>query len=170
MTSKKELEKILDDCNTCADQGDESYYEHFLSCGQCNEYSKLAENFERKIMDLNELASKQESERKEEFGEWLRGIMALPHSDGKKELTDHLDLLAEVSEADREAMVKSRTDIFMSMRKDHRENLFQLMKEICKEWKVDRKTLELLATLNSCDDLPFIQKMIVRRRFGELLG
>ena len=86
MTTRMELDEILEACDQCAGEDNASYYEHFLSCGQCREYADRAQRFEQRMHHHQELASKADDERRKELGAWLHGILNMSGDEGKREL------------------------------------------------------------------------------------
>jgi hypothetical protein len=170
MTTRKELNAILDNCDTCAGGDDASYYEHFTSCSQCIEYAEKAEQFETALVTLGEIAAEPYDVAKIRFLGELKGIIDKPAKVGRQEMSNLLDCVAELPDPTRDKLCKVRTDLIMEMPKNHRDRLMGVLQEIMRGWTSERKLMEMRSVVKATEDYQFLQKMMVRRKFNEMMN
>ena len=170
MTTRKELNEILDDCDACAGEDDASYYEHFLSCSQCVEYSETAEKFEEAFHSLAEIAAEPYDVAKMRLLNKLKIIIEKPSEVGGREMADLLDCSAELPDESRDRLCRIRTDLIMEMPGNHRDKLMEALQDAMRGWNSERKLLEMRSIVRATEDYQFLQKMMVRRKFSEMMN
>lgn len=169
MTTKNELNDILDACEKCAGADDKSYEEHFAECPTCQEYAEKAEKLNQQMEVLELMASKPLEARKQILGARMRKFISLPDAERKAAIGELMDALGELTDDAMSKVVKARTDLMMEIPKEHRQKLMGTLKEIMSEWPNDRKMRERQAVIKATEDYFFLKRKMVRKKFGQLL-
>jgi hypothetical protein len=169
MTTKAELEKLLAECEACADADDKSYEEHFATCPSCKEHAEKAEKLNQMMEVLEMMAAKPLEARKQILGARMRKFVSLPDVERKEAVGELLDALGELDEVSMAKVVKARTDLMMEIPKEHRQKLMTTLGQVMKEWTPERKMRERMAFLKATDDYFFLKRKMVRKKFGQLL-
>ncbi len=130
MTSKSELDEILDACDACAGEDSVSYYDHFQTCPKCLEYAAEAEKFEESMDVLLKMASHPYEIARMSFWTMIKPILGMPLAEGRGEMGRIMDAIPELPEEAMNTLVKVRTDLLWEMPQEHRERFQGIMKEI----------------------------------------
>ncbi len=169
MTTKAELDKLLDECMACADADEGSYDEHFNSCPSCKEHAEKAEKMNQMNEVLELMAAKPLDARKQLLGARMRKFVSLPPPERKEAITELLDALGDLPDDSMYKVVKARTDLMLEIPKEHRQTLMTTLGEIMTDWAPERKMRERMAVMKATDDYFFLKRKMVRKKFGALL-
>lgn len=169
MTTKAELDKLLAECEACADSDEKSYEEHFATCPSCKEHAEKAEKLNQMMEVLEMMAGKPLEARKQILGARMRKFVSLPDLERKEAITELLDALGELPEDSMAKVVKARTDLMMEIPKEHRQMLMTTLGQVMKEWAPERKMRERMAFMKATDDYFFLKRKMMRKKFGQLL-
>jgi hypothetical protein len=169
MTTKAELDKLLAECEACADGDDKSYDEHFSTCPSCKEHAEKAEKLNQMMEVLEMMAAKPLEARKQILGARMRKFVSLPDAERKEAITELLDALGELDEESMSRVVKARTDLMMEIPKEHRQMLMNTLGQIMKEWPAERKMMERMAMMKATEDYFFLKRKMVRKKFAQLI-
>jgi len=169
MTTKNELDDILEACEACAGADDKSYHEHFEECPTCKEYAEKAEKLNQQIEVLELMAAKPLEARKQILGARIRKFLSLQGPERKAAITELLDGLHELDDDAMSKVVKARTDLMMEIPKEHRETLMGVLKDIVADWPQDRKMRERQAIIKATEDYFFLKRKMVRKKFNKLM-
>ncbi len=170
MTTKLELEKLMDECEACAGSDVAGFEAHFSECPKCKEYAEAAETSSEQIRFLEQVAARPTESAKQLFGTRVRAILALPPEAAAPAVRDLLDALGEVSEDARVKVVRVRTDLLMEIPKEHRETLMKALGGAMAGWPADRKAAEQRAVMKATEDYFLLKRMMVRKKFAALLN
>ena len=149
MSSKTELQNLVEACEQCAGGDVRSYEEHFASCPKCQDASQKAEKLNMQLEFMETLASKPLEQRKLLLGSRMRSFLSMPPEERKNAIEDLMDSLEDVSEDVRFAVVKARTDLMMEIPKEHRDTLMGVLGDIMQGWTPERKMMEKQAVMKA---------------------
>jgi hypothetical protein len=169
MTTKNELDDILEACEACAGSDDKSYEEHFATCPSCQEYAEKAEKLNQQIEVLELMAAKPLEARKQILGARMRKFLSMQAPDRRANISEFLDGLHELDDDSMSKVVKARTDLLMEIPKEHRETLMKVLSDIMTKWPEDRKMRERKAVIKATEDYFFLKRKMVRKKFGKLM-
>jgi hypothetical protein len=169
MTTKKELDDIMEACEACAGADEKSYEEHFDTCPSCREYAEKAEKLNQQIEVLELMAAKPLEARKQILGARMRKFLSMQPPERKTAISELLDGLHELDDDAMSKVVKARTDLMMEIPKEKRETLMGVLKDIMTDWPQDRKMRERQAVIRATEDYFFLKRKMVRKKFGQLL-
>jgi hypothetical protein len=169
MTTRAELDKLLEECEACADADERSYEEHFTECPTCKEHTEKAEKLNQMLEVLELMAAKPLDARKQLLGARMRKFVSLQAGERREAITELLDALGELPEESMAKVVKARTDLMMEIPKEHRQTLMTTLGDVMKEWPPERKMRERMAVMKATDDYFFLKRKMVRKKFGRLL-
>jgi hypothetical protein len=169
MATKAELDRLVAQCEECAGNDTRSYEEHFATCPKCQEAAERAQALNMQLEFLEGLASKPLEERKLLLGARMRQFLSMPGDQRKDAIGDLLDGLGDISEENRDAVVKARTDLMMEIPKEHRETLMDDLRYNMQNWTDERKMMEKQAIMNATEDYMFLKRSMVRKRFSKLM-
>ena len=170
MSMKQDLANLAEACEVCAMSDDSSIDDHMLSCPACQDHERKAEEISQMIQTMRMLASKPEEERRMILTARIDNFASMPELKRFQAISDMLDSLEELTEEQRVAVVKTRTNILTSASKVKRDVLMGTLKDIMKDWDMDRKMMEQRAVMTATDDYMFLKRMMVRRMFKSLMG
>jgi hypothetical protein len=169
MTTKKELDDIMEACEACAGADEKSFDEHFATCPSCQEYAEKAEKLNQQVEVLELMASKPLESRKQILGARMRKFISMQPPDRKAAITELLDGLHELDDDAMSKVVKARTDLMMEIPKEHRETLMKVLSDIMTTWPDDRKMRERKAVIKATEDYFFLKRRLVRKKFGQMM-
>jgi hypothetical protein len=169
MTTKDELNDIMDACEACAGSDDKSYEEHFATCPSCQEYAEKAEKLNQQIEVLELMASKPLEARKQILGARMRKFLSMQAPERRAAINQLLDGLHELDDDAMSKVVKARTDLMMEIPKEHRETLMNVLSDIMTKWPEDRKMRERKAVIKATEDYFFLKRKMVRKKFSQMM-
>jgi hypothetical protein len=169
MTTKKELDDIMEACEACAGADEKSFDEHFATCPSCQEYAEKAEKLNQQVEVLELMASKPLESRKQILGARMRKFISMQPPERKAAVTELLDGLHELDDDAMSKVVKARTDLMMEIPKEHRETLMKTLSDIMTKWPDDRKMRERKAVIKATEDYFFLKRRLVRKKFGQMM-
>jgi hypothetical protein len=165
MTTRKELDKLAQECEECVSKDSVSLNEHMDKCPQCQERKVKAEIHEQMVEAMQMMASKNEEDKSKILEARMEMITTLPEDKKITALIEMLDSLGELPQADMNKVVKSRTDLMMKMPKEKRGILIVAIQKIMINWDMDRKMKEKTAMTAATQDYGLLKRVMVRRMF-----
>lgn len=169
MPIKREMQELLEACERCADSDERSYDKHLSDCPKCSEYAERLEKMNQMVEVLELMASKPLESRKTILKARMNSFLEMTSDKAKEAISGMLDGLEMLSENDRVAVVKARTDILMEMKKEQRQKLMEYLGQIMKEWDKERKEMERRAVMIATEDYFMLKKMMIRMKFRKMM-
>jgi len=138
MTLREDLERLAGECEVCAltDQG--SVYDHMLFCPSCHQHELKAEEIERELTKMDQLASETDMERMHRFGWEVNDIIHMSDKERQNAVMDMFDNLGDLTERQRRILVKTHTDVLLSLPRVEREKLLAATRTVYASYEPDR--------------------------------
>jgi hypothetical protein len=168
-TAREELEQLADECEVCALEHDESIDNHLISCPSCSEHVDKAEEIAHMIEHMKQISRDDEEMRRELLVHDVDSFLALSDEGRTEALADMFDNLADLNEAERTVIVKTRTDIMTSLPKGDRDKLMASAQEIYSNYDVNRRITEEQAILAATQDYNPLKRTLVRRMYRKMM-
>ncbi|MFW3145788.1 MAG: hypothetical protein ACMUIE_03130 [Thermoplasmatota archaeon] len=170
MTTLKELNNLAKECEKCALQDSRSINDHLKECNTCGDYFEKAENFNKQLKEIRDIAKKSESAIHRDVHERISRIANMEDEDRKTALTDLLDAISILPESDRIRFVRTRTEIITDFSKYERDPIIETMISVTKDWDKERKRIEMTSLMKATDDFPVLKKIMIRNMFEDMLS
>jgi hypothetical protein len=148
---------------------DASIDEHMTNCPSCVDHSKKAEEISQMTQTFQMLSAKDEESRKKILAARMNGFLSMPDDQRVDAMTDMFDTLENLNEDQRNAVVKTRTDILTSLSKEDRQKILGSAKMIFSKWGEDRKMMEQRSLMYATQDYMLLKRMMVRRMFKKMM-
>jgi hypothetical protein len=140
------------------------------ACPACEDREKKAEEISQIIQTFQMMSAKFEEDRKKILNARMNGFLSMPDDKSVDAMTDMFDTIEDLTPAQRNTIVKTRTDLLTSMPKDDRNKIMGSAKEIFDTWEPDRKMMEKESIMYATDDYMLLKRMMVRRMFKKMLA
>jgi hypothetical protein len=168
-TAREELEQLAEECEVCALEHDESIDNHLITCPSCSDHVDKAEEIAHMIEHMKQISRDDEDMRRELIVHDVDSFLAMSAEERTDALTDMFDNLADLNEAERTVIVKTRTDIMTSLPKADRERMMESAREIYSGYDVNRRITEEQAILAATQDYNPLKRTMVRRMYKRMM-
>ncbi len=138
MTLREDLDRLAGECEACAmtDQG--SVYDHMLFCPSCQQHQLKADQIERELDRMDGLASENEMERMHRLGWEVNDIIHMSEGERLDAIRDIFDNLGDLTERQRRVLIKTHTDLLLSLPKREREKMLRATENVYSSYEPDR--------------------------------
>jgi hypothetical protein len=168
-TAREELEQLAEECEVCALEHDESIDNHLITCPSCSDHVDKAEEIAHMSEHMKQISRDDEDMRRELIVHDVDSFLAMSAEERTDALTDMFDNLADLNEAERTVIVKTRTDIMTSLPKADRERMMESAREIYSGYDVNRRITEEQAILAATQDYNPLKRTMVRRMYKKMM-
>ncbi len=168
-TQREELEQLAEECEVCALDHDESIDNHLVTCPSCSQHVAKAEEIAHALDHMKQMAKDDEEMRRGIMVHDVSGFLALSEGDRRDALTDMFDNLADLNEAERTVLVKTRTDILTGLPRGERDRMMDTAREIYKGYNATRLITEEQAILAATADYNPLKRTMVRRMYRRMM-
>jgi len=170
MTTKREdLEHLAEECEVCALDHDESIDNHLVTCPSCSQHVRKAEEISHALEHMKQMVKDDEEMRKVVMVHDVSSFLSLSDEERKDALADMFDDLADLNEAERTVLVKTRTDILTGLPKEERNRMMTTAHEIYRGYNATRLITEEQAILAATADYNPLKRTMVRRMYKRMM-
>jgi hypothetical protein len=168
-TAREELEQLAEECEVCALEDDESIDNHLVTCPSCSDHVDKAEQIVHMIGHMKQMSRDDENMRRELMVHDVGSFLEMSELERKDALADMFDNLADLNEAERTVIVKTRTDIMTSLPRNERDKMMASARDIYKGYDVNRRITEEQAILAATRDYNPLKRTMVRRMYKKMM-
>jgi len=168
-TKREELDQLAEECEVCALDHDESIDNHLVTCPSCSSHVEKAEEITHALEHLKQMAKDDEEMRKGIMVHDVSEFLSLSEVDRKDALADMFDDLADLNEAERTVLVKTRTDILTGLPRVERDKMMATAHEIYKGYNATRLITEEQAIQAATADYNPLKRTMVRRMYKRMM-
>ncbi|NIP35067.1 MAG: hypothetical protein GWN18_03675 [Thermoplasmata archaeon] len=168
-TAREELEQLAEECEVCALEHDESIDNHLITCPSCSDHVDKAHEIAHMIEHMKQISRDDEEMRKEVLVHDVEDFLAMSDEERKDAMSDMFDNIADLNEAERTVIVKTRTDIMTSLPKEERDRMIASAREIYSSYDVNRRISEEQAILAATEDYNPLKRTMVRRMYKRMM-
>ena len=168
-TAREELEQLAEECEVCALEHDESIDNHLIICPSCSDHVDKAEEIAHIIEHMKQISRDDEEMRREMIVHDVNGFLAMSDEERTDAMSDMFDNLADLNEAERTVIVKTRTDILTSLPKEERDKMMTSAKQIYSGYDINRRITEEQAVLAATTDYNPLKRTMVRRMYKKMM-
>jgi hypothetical protein len=143
--------------------------DHMSNCPSCVDHSKKAEEISQMIQTFEMLSTKPEEDRRKILEARISGFLSMPDEKRLDGMTDMFDTIGDLNPDQRNAIVKTRTDIITSLPKKERNKMMGSAKQVMSTWDMERKMKEQEAIMFATEDYMMLKRMMVRRMFKKMM-
>jgi hypothetical protein len=168
-TSREELEHLAEECEVCALEHDESIDNHLITCPSCSDHVEKANEIAHMIGHMKQMSRDDEELRKSHINYDLDRFMTMSEDERRDAMTDMFDNIADLNEAERTVIVKTRTDILTSLPKADRDKMMESARRIYSDYDVNRRIAEEQAIQAATADYNPLKRTMVRRMYKKMM-
>ena len=169
MTMREELEQLAGECEACALGHEDPIDDHLVTCPSCSQHVDKAEEIAHQVEHMRRVSRDDEAMRRRLIGNDVEGFLRMSGGERRDALADMFDNLADLNEAERTAIVKTRTDIMTGLPRDERDGMMEAVREIYSGYDVNRRITEEQAIIAATEDYNPLKRTMVRRMYKRLM-
>lgn len=168
-TAREELEQLAEECEVCALDHDESIDNHLVTCPSCSEHVDKAEDIAHMIEHMKQISRDDEDMRREIIVHDVDDFLAMSNEERTDTMSDMFDNIADLNEAERTVIVKTRTDILITLPREERDKMMSSAKDIYSGYDVNRRITEEQAILAATQEYNPLKRTMVRRMYKKMM-
>lgn len=169
MAAREELERLAEECEVCALDADESLDDHMISCPVCSDHVTKAEEIDRMVQEMAQLAKEPEEMRQGFVYGSVAEILGMPEEKREEAMRDMFYNITDLNTAQQTHMIKTRTDVITSLPKPERDKVLHSARHIYASFDVDRRIREEQAIITATQAYNPLKRTLVRRMYRNLM-
>jgi hypothetical protein len=168
-TAREELEELAEECEVCALDHDEPIDNHLVTCPSCSQHVEKAEEIAHMVHHLRQISRDDEGMRRELLVHDVGDFLKMSSEERRDAMADMFDNIADLNEAERTTVVKTRTDIMTALPREERERMMKTARQIYSGYDVNRLITEEQAILAATADYNPLKRTMVRRMYKRMM-
>lgn len=168
-TAREELDQLAEECEVCALDHDESIDNHLITCPSCSGHVDKANEIAHMLEHMKQISRDDEEMRRMHINYDLDRFMSMSDEERKDAMADMFDNIADLNEAERTVIVKTRTDLLTSLPKSDRDRMMASAKEIYSGYDANRRITEEQAIQAATADYNPLKRTMVRRMYKKMM-